>query len=314
MPGLCMPGLSSSTVSAMATSLDAWWSSGTRRRVETADGGTVELFVRSAGAAPGAAPTVTLLHGYPSSSHDWQEVSAALEPTHHVLALDLLGFGRSDKPAAHAYAITEQADLLEQVWRQLDVRSTHLVVHDYSATLGQELLSRPLAVELESITFLNGGVYPELHRPTDGQLLLRSPDGDAVAQAIDEPLFAASVAATFGTASARWPERQTGQLQDMWRALARDDGQLLLARLLHYMDDRAVHGARWVEAMEAGRIPTTFVWGPEDPVSGAHMLTEIRRRQPAATVVELEGVGHWPMLEAPEATVAAVRWAVGGAA
>ena len=54
-------------------------------------------------------------------------------------------------------------------------------------------------------------------------------------------------------------------------------------------------------------VPTLFIWGPDDPVSGAHMLERIHERCTAASVVELPGVGHWPSLEAPEQVAAALR-------
>ena len=42
-------------------------------------------------------------------------------------------------------------------------------------------------------------------------------------------------------------------------------------------------------------------------MSGAHVIPEIRKRLPDARVVELNGVGHWPQLEAPDAVIAALR-------
>jgi pimeloyl-ACP methyl ester carboxylesterase len=58
-----------------------------------------------------------------------------------VVAIDLLGFGRSDKPWPHAYRIIEQADRVERVWKDFEIESTHLVVHDHSSSIGQELLA-----------------------------------------------------------------------------------------------------------------------------------------------------------------------------
>ncbi len=267
-------------------------------RVSAPGGASFELFVR----VRGEGPPVTLLHGYPSSSFDWRAVSGQLEPEWQVITMDLLGFGRSDKPWPHAYAIVEQSDLVEQVWRGLGVESTHLVVHDYSTSIGQELVGRGPAGRLASVTYLNGGVYPWLHRPTVAQQLLRGPDGDAFARAIDAELFATSLRPTFG------PRGRVADdiVDDMWFTVAHDGGQRLAAGLLHYIDDRAVNGERWVRAMERTAVPTAFVWGPDDPVSGAHILSQIRRRMPGATVFELDGVGHWPMLEDPGAVSSAI--------
>ena len=266
--------------------------------MSTRAGASFDLFVRD----EGEGPTVTLLHGYPSSSFDWSAVAGRLEAGWRVITVDLLGFGRSDKPWPHRYDIVEQADLVEDVWRGLGVASTHLVVHDYSASIGQELVDRSPAGRLASITYLNGGIYPRLHRPTEAQQLLRGPDGDAFARAVDADLFASSLRPTFGR---RGPVADD-VVADMWFTVAHDGGQKLAAGLLHYIDDRAVHGDRWIRAMERSTVPTAFIWGPADPVSGAHVLTEIRERMPQAAVFELDGVGHWPMLEDPDAVTSAL--------
>ncbi|EST19082.1 alpha/beta fold hydrolase [Streptomyces roseochromogenus] len=50
-----------------------------------------------------------------------------------------------------------------------------------------------------------------------------------------------------------------------------------------------------------------FLWGPADPISGAHVLTRIRQRLPSATVAGLAGppaVGHYPQVEAPDEVAA----------
>ena len=277
-------------------------------RVSTGAGEPVDLFVR----VRGDGPTVTLLHGYPSSSFDWRTVGGRLDERFQVVTIDQLGFGRSDKPWPHAYSIGEQADLVEGVWRGLGVHSTHLVVHDYSSSIGQELAARDLAARdgvtrLDSLTYLNGAVYPQLHRPTEGQLLLRGPGGDDLARVIDADHFASSIRPTFGPGG----PVDDDAVDDMWFTISHDGGQALAAGLLHYIDDRALHAARWTSAMEQTTVPTAFVWGPDDPVSGAHMLAQIRRRLPTARVFELDGVGHWPMLEDPDAVSSAILSVIG---
>ncbi len=280
-------------------SLDEWWSSGRHVTLPDDDGQERRIFVRTAGAGP----TVTLLHGYPSSSHDWSALSAGLEADHSVIALDLLGFGASEKPVGHRYDLLEQANLVVRVWEHVGVTETTLIGHDYSATLVQELVGRRDRPELVAVGYLNGGIYPAQHRPTIGQQLLLGPEGDELAAAMDEATFVNSVAATFGTTHPLTAE----QGDAMWTALSRDDGHRLLAALLHYIRDRAEHGDRWIEAMETTTIPTAFVWGLQDPVSGRHMRDEIVRRMPDADVTDLPDVGHWPLLEDPPAVERAVR-------
>ena len=93
-------------------------------------------------------------------------------------------------------------------------------------------------------------------------------------------------------------------LADIWRSASH--GPLVWHRLIHYMTDRRTHEERWVGALEGTEVPLAFVWGMQDPVSGAHMAERIRERLPDAPFTALEDVGHWPSLEAPDRVVRAV--------
>src|SRR5258707_321145 len=70
-----------------------------------------KVFIRS---GPGRAPTILLLHGYPSSSFDFRAVLPHLAD-HAWVTMDFLGFGLSDKPRPHRYSLLEQADLVQAV-------------------------------------------------------------------------------------------------------------------------------------------------------------------------------------------------------
>ena len=124
-----------------------------------------EIFVRRLGSGP----PMTLLHGFPSSSHDWAKVAPALAERHALLMPDFLGFGASEKPRDHEYSLHEQADLVEALWAHEGSQATMLVAHDYAVSVAQELLARraegKLAVDLRAVHLLNGGLYPDLHRP-----------------------------------------------------------------------------------------------------------------------------------------------------
>lgn len=64
------------------------------------------VFTRVDGPADG--PPVTLVHGFPTSSHDWALTVPALAAAHRVVTLDLLGFGDSDKPPGHRYSCSSR--------------------------------------------------------------------------------------------------------------------------------------------------------------------------------------------------------------
>lgn len=71
------------------------------------------------------------------------------------------------------------------------------------------------------------------------------------------------------------------------------------------MNERRQYRERWVTAMESAAVPLSMINGPMDPISGRHLAEAFAKRNPRARVEILEGVGHYPQVEAP-AKVAAL--------
>jgi len=277
--------------------LDEWIAAGARQPVRLG-ASEREIFVRTAGAGEWC----TLLHGFPTSSFDWHLVWDALSARRRLLAFDFLGFGDSDKPADHDYSLHEQADLTQALWRAHDVRRSGLVVHDYGVSVAQELLARRaegrLDVEVPFVVFLNGGVYPDLHRPQPVQLMLLDPEqGPQVGKLANEDAFGRGLVRTFSPAH----QPSLDELHELWRSVSRRDGHRIGHRLIQYIRDRQRHGERWVRALETTDVPRHFLWGDLDPVSGGHMADRIVERLSGADVVRFPDVGHWPQLEEPAA-------------
>lgn len=272
-------------------SVEDWFAAG-----ERVEAGGFRLFERVAG--PGDGPWLTLLHGYPTCSWDWSQVADGLATERRLLMFDFLGFGDSDKPAGHSYSIHEQADLTEAIWRRHGIERTALVVHDYAVSVGQELLARRadgrLEVEIERIAFLNGGLYPDLHRALLVQKLLLHPrTGPLLAARINERGFVRGLKRVFATPPS------DDELHEHWLAISRHDGHRIQHRLIRYIEDRRANETRWTGALESTDVPRRFVWGMLDPVSGAHMAERIVERMPAGELHTLPDVGHYPQLEAP---------------
>jgi haloalkane dehalogenase len=81
---------------------------------------------------------VLLLHGNPTWSFMWrQAIPALVRAGHRVIALDLLGFGRSDKPTTlAAYTVDRHVTRLSTLWQSLDAHEVSLVVHDWGGPIG----------------------------------------------------------------------------------------------------------------------------------------------------------------------------------
>lgn len=274
--------------------IERWWSAG-QRLMLAADGVPRAIFLRRLGSGP----PMTLLHGFPSSSHDWAKVAPALAERHALLMPDFLGFGASEKPSEHEYSLHEQADLVEAMWAHEGIGATILVAHDYAVSVTQELLARraegKLAVDLLAVHLLNGGLYPDLHHRQPTQTALLDPEqGPRIGELLDEQLLVAGIAPTFAE-----DYDASDDSAQMWRAMSRDDGQRIGHLLIGYITDRERHERRWVQALEQSDVPLSFVWGMLDPVSGAHMAQRIAERLPDAPMLAMADVAHWPQLEAP---------------
>jgi pimeloyl-ACP methyl ester carboxylesterase len=265
-----------------------------------------DIFFRDGG-GPVAAPVLLLLHGFPTSSFDWHPVWDALAARFRVVTADMLGFGFSAKPRAARYSIFTQADLFEALAAHLGITSAHLLAHDYGDTVAQELLARnrdqaSRRLRIESTCLLNGGLFPETHRALPIQKLLASPIGFLVARLMSERRFRKSFPRIFGPNT-----RPTAdELAEYWAVISERNGQLLFPKLIGYMAERRQNRERWVGALREAAVPVRLIDGVVDPISGGHMVERYRELIPNPDVVELPGIGHYPLVEAPGEVLRAV--------
>lgn len=251
----------------------------------------------------GEGDALVCIHGFPTASWDWAWLWPDLTRRFQVLALDMMGFGFSEKPRGYTYSILDQADLIEELLEDLAIPSAHLLCHDYGDTVGQELLARAnegrLSFEIGSMCLLNGGLFPEVHRPRYIQKLLLSPVGALVGRLLSEQKFHKSFSEIFGE------DTQPGleELKAFWALIAHNEGQRIMHELIRYIPERVQYRDRWVGSLQDTSIPLRFINGLEDPVSGRHMVKRFAELIPDSDIVPLEGIGHYPQVEAPGATL-----------
>jgi pimeloyl-ACP methyl ester carboxylesterase len=265
----------------------------------------MRIFVRHSG-SDAQKPVLLLIHGFPTSSWDWTPVWDALSRDFRVIALDLLGFGFSSKPRNHDYTIVEQADIAEAVLADCGVQRHHLLAHDYGDTVAQELFARDIArpaPRIQSTCLLNGGLFPEAHRPRLVQRLLLTPLGPLISRAFNRRAFERSMRSIFGQST----PPSDAELNGYWQAICHDNGHLVMHRLIRYIPERRAYRERWVGALRDARCPLALINGSADPVSGAHMVARWREVVGKGTIVELPGVGHYPQVEVPGDVLAHYR-------
>lgn len=286
--------------SSLPPSVLAWQAAGQTRRI-----GGLDVFVVDAGPRT-AAETVLVLHGFPSSSSDFRHCLPALTASdRRVILFDFPGFGLSAKPADHGYSLFEQADVAEQLVRELAAgAAVHLLAHDMGTSVACELLARReralLGFEVRSLALMNGSVHIAMARLTPSQKLLLSPAGALFARFGSARLFKAQLRRILGRPV------DEAELDDMWAQIVHADGHRRLAQTINYVRERYRHHGRWVGALDRSALPTLILWGPRDPVAVLAIAERLARDIPGATLQLLDGLGHYPQLEDPIAVSSAL--------
>ena len=108
----------------------------------------------------------------------------------------MMGMGFSAKPVAYEYSVADHADMHEALLARLNIHSAHILAHDIGDSVGQELLARHefgeqsySELRIDSITWLNGGMFIEAYTPRVAQKLMsRTPLGDLLSHVQGSPL------------------------------------------------------------------------------------------------------------------------------
>lgn len=248
-------------------------------------------------------PTL-ILHGFPSSSHDFHRAVPFLGDR-PVYLFDMLGYGLSDKPADHSYSLFEQADFVELFARERGLDEVDLVAHDMGTSVACELLARRerglLSFRVASVLLMNGSVHIELAKLTRGQRILETRLGKFVIKMASYPRFRKQFPGILGR------PLQEEDYEAMWALGEHNDGRLRLPQIIHYLGERRRFGHRWIGPLTRLDIPAHILWGTKDPVAVFRIAEQLASEIPGATLDKLEGLGHYPQLEDPERTAKAIR-------
>src|SRR5580692_12465256 len=140
-----------------AASLESSSATTTYRRV-TVDG--VGVFYREAG--PKHAPTIVLLHGFPSSSREFDTLIPLLATRYHLIAPDFPGFGQSESPppSSYDYTFANLARTINALLEQIKISKYTFFLHDYGGPIGFRIMSAH-PQRLQALIIQNANVYTE---------------------------------------------------------------------------------------------------------------------------------------------------------
>jgi pimeloyl-ACP methyl ester carboxylesterase len=288
-------------MSQLTSRVSAWQQAGTLARIAGH-----QIFVRNR-AATGDGPPLLFLHGYPSSSYDWRHAFDLL-PEHQVIAFDFLGYGLSDKPRDQVYSLRAQADIVEEIAAHFAAKSVILIAHDMGSSVATELLARDveskLSFELESVVLFNASLVRERANLLWGQKLLLSRLGPLASRLTTEFAFRRQFAGIFS----REHPLSNEEAADQWSLLRYKSGHRLLQRLIYYNHERVTNptAARWHDALRDWPGQLELVWAELDPICGEAVLQAVVKLRPHAPITRLPGLGHYPQIEDPATTIAAL--------
>ncbi len=155
----------------------------------------------------------------------------------------------------------------------------------------------------------NGSIYLDMANLTDGQHVLWSaPDEMLPAEVAPRApeMLTISLTATLAPEDSPSSEPDPADVLAAADAVCHDGGARLLPRLIRYLDDRLNNEDRFTGAIESHPAPLGIVWGDADPIAVVEMARQLADRRRDASLIELAGVGHYPMIESPQTFADAV--------
>ncbi|CAN5681151.1 alpha/beta hydrolase [soil metagenome] len=260
------------------------------------------------GGGPDDAPTVLLLHGFPTHSVLWRKVVGALSEEAHVLAPDLLGLGDTVVSPYEDFGAPMQADLLLGWLTDRGIEQAVVVGHEQGGAVAQQMVTtRPERVA--GLVLVDSVAYDNWPIPLAAQVmrLARTPGLDVLAYALDLPRRVGSNALLgFGRAVYDSASLDPDVVAEYLRPLVTAEGRERARRFLLAGDDRVT--LECGPALRAYEGPAAVVWGADDaflsPSWGTRLVDDLSGA-PELTLVPF--CGHLVPEEAPDAVVGAVR-------
>lgn len=257
-------------------------------------GSALKIFYREAGQAD--APTVLLLHGFPTSSHQYRGLIERLADKYRVIAPDLPGFGFSDAPEAKSFGYTfdHLTEVIESFTDALNLTRYALYVFDYGAPVGFRLaVSRPERVS--ALISQNGNAYEE--GLSDGWNPIRAywqEPSDTNRNALRALLKSETTQFqyTHGESDATRIAPESYTLDQHFLDRPGND-EIQLDLFGDYQSNVAAYPS-FHEYFRTHRPPTLAVWGKNDPFFLPAGAEAYRRDLPDAEV-HLIDAGHFPL-------------------
>jgi pimeloyl-ACP methyl ester carboxylesterase len=258
---------------------------------------------------PHAAVPVVLIHGLGDEADTWRHIFPALARWRRVIALDLPGFGRSEKPR-RAYTLAFFARTIGELLDALGIRRAVLVGHSMGAAVAQRLaLAQPDCAE--QLVLIGGGLPTEARRPPAQLWLFLAPG-------LGEILYTSlrrSQAEAYATLRPYYsnlealPQADQAFLRErVWaRVWSAGQRRAFLSALRWLAIDQATRADAFRARLAHSRVPTTILWGEQDLIVPQAAGAGLAALLPDARLQVIAGSGHLPHQEQPDQVLDALH-------
>lgn len=225
-------------------------------------------------------PAIVLVHGLGSSGADWGTLMPDLARAHRVYALDLLGYGRSDKPRDGDYSIAAQTELVRSFMDALHIGRADVI----GVSMGGWIAMRLAATHRDRVT----------------RLVLFDSAGFRFETTLVETTFTPATMAELRKDLALQTKRAS-QLpdfvgRDILREI-REDAPILRASMRSMLSGRDLMDAH----TSTITMPTLLIWGADDRITPLAVGQRMQRELPNAKLIVEPGCGHLAVVECRDA-------------
>jgi 2-hydroxymuconate-semialdehyde hydrolase len=260
-------------------------------RGEFIDLGGARLYYYAAGTR-GAGEPIVFVHGFPTSSHLWRDVVPLVPAGHRVVVVDLLGYGRSDKPDGRDVSIKGHAERVVQLFDALRIERAAVVGHDVGGGIAQHLAVR-YPTRASRVCLIDSVGFDDW------------PTRDVKMAKASLPLTR-FLPATWILGIVRsdlqrgYAEHERGQhsIEQYLRPFATPEGRDVLVEHLVALDPAET--LTLSKRLKDIVAPTAIVWGAHDPFLPPSIGKKLHEAIPGSTLDIIPDVRHFTPEEAPE--------------
>ena len=246
----------------------------------------------------GEGPPLVMLHGWPTSSFLYRDITPVLAKDHRVVVPDLPGFGASSKPVDRQYSFELFASVLDALVDRLGLDDIGLVVHDLGGPIGVHwALHRPELVS--RLALLNTMLYPDFD-PAVLEFVTRLMDESRRAELVSDDGLREILRVGVSNPDSLSSEALEGIVAPFETA---DDRRALAAAAVGLNPEGFADIARLLPTLA---IPVLGLYGTEDRIlpDVADTFARVQRDVPHAEIEALPGAGHFLQEEVPDVVAA----------